>query len=128
MSKVKESEKEDISSVMYESKMKVKAMNQHIVRKDLDHNDKINDIKRQSSIQEDDFDYKTAPINEIADRIMKFDKVFINAEMRKRAIGARLCHCKLSHPCDRVLGQALDNSVYEDTIYTATDLRNAEIL
>ncbi len=128
MSKVKQSEKNNTSGVIHELKIKVNVMNQHIARKDLDHHDDINDIKRQSSIQEDDFDYRNAPINEIADRIMKFDKVFINAEMRKRAIGARSCHCKLSHPCDKVLGQALDNSVYEDTIYTATDLRNAEIL
>ncbi len=61
-------------------------------------------IKSQAKIQDEEWDYKTAPINEVADRIMKFDKIFINSEMRKRAIGARICHCKMGHPSDGVFG------------------------
>jgi len=59
---------------------------------------------------------------------MKYDKIFINTEMRKRAIGARLDHCNMGHPNDKIFGEALDNGTYEGSIYTSADLKNAEIL
>jgi len=65
-------------------KTTIKTTSRQLNRTELDNSSipELNDVKLQSKVQDKDFDYKTAPINEIADRIMKFDKVFINAEMR----------------------------------------------
>jgi hypothetical protein len=102
-----------------------------IPRKELDSSDvsKLEDRNNlQKKVQDKDWDYKTVPINELVDHLMKFDKIFINRDMKQRAIAARVLHCKMGHPNDDVFGEALDNGVYDGCKYTSADLKNADAL